>query len=262
MGFLLNIYIAIDFFIFLTICCLLQLIVLAFTFPFDRKRFYVGRIFRSLGFYIPYVSGIWDFGIEGKVPEKLPERAVVVSNHDSNLDCLLISNLPWEMKWLSKSSLKKIPLLGWCMQLAGDIFIKRGDSSSTRTALHECEEWIDSGSPVFIFPEGTRRRTSEMGKFHNGAFRLAIESKSHIVPLAVSGTWRALEPRTARPQPATARVMVGEAIDTSDMTLEDLETLKTRTRASIESMLKQLKPITTQDDGSPGSMQKSKKKQE
>ena len=44
---------------------------------------------------------------------------VVVSNHESFADILLISHLPWEMKWLSKAELFRVPVLGWMMQLAG-----------------------------------------------------------------------------------------------------------------------------------------------
>ena len=55
-----------------------------------------------------------------------PPPYVVVSNHESFVDILLISHLPWEMKWLSKAELFRIPVLGWMMQLAGDIPVKRG----------------------------------------------------------------------------------------------------------------------------------------
>ena len=46
---------------------------------------------------------------------------VVVANHQSFVDILVISHLPWEMKWLSKETFFKIPLVGWMMRMAGDI---------------------------------------------------------------------------------------------------------------------------------------------
>jgi 1-acyl-sn-glycerol-3-phosphate acyltransferase len=55
---------------------------------------------------------------------------VVVANHESFVDILLICHVPMEMKWMSKSEFFKIPLLGWGMRLAGDIRLERGDKKS------------------------------------------------------------------------------------------------------------------------------------
>ncbi len=51
---------------------------------------------------------------------------MVVSNHESNADPFLVSFLPWEMKWLGKASLFRIPVVGWMMRMAGDIPVERG----------------------------------------------------------------------------------------------------------------------------------------
>jgi 1-acyl-sn-glycerol-3-phosphate acyltransferase len=54
----------------------------------------------------------------------------MVSNHESFVDMLLISHLKIEMKWLSKESILKIPLVGWMMKMSGDVSLVRGDRSS------------------------------------------------------------------------------------------------------------------------------------
>jgi 1-acyl-sn-glycerol-3-phosphate acyltransferase len=50
---------------------------------------------------------------------------VAVSNHESYADIFLISHLPWEMKWLSKEAIFRIPVMGWMMRMAGDIEVRR-----------------------------------------------------------------------------------------------------------------------------------------
>src|SRR5690606_8565255 len=102
-------------------------------------------------------------------------------NHESNADPFLISFLPWEMKWLAKASLFRVPVVGWCFRLAGDIPVHRGDAGSARTAMARCRGWIERGVPVMIFPEGTRSRTEELLPFKDGAFRLAVETGASIL---------------------------------------------------------------------------------
>ena len=110
----------------------------------------------------------------------------MVSNHESFVDILLISHLPWEMKWLSKKELFRLPVMGWLMRLAGDIPLKRGFGPSTIEAMAKCREALANRVSVMIFPEGTRSATAEMLPFKDGAFRLAIDAGVPILPLAVA----------------------------------------------------------------------------
>src|SRR6478672_2745449 len=139
----------------------IQLALAIVTFPFDRRRLVTGRFFRWMGIAAAKLIPLWDFGVSGAA-QKPAGRTVVVSNHASNADPFLISSLPWEMKWLSKASLFRIPIIGWSMWLAGDIPVKRGERGSAEEAMHLCAQWLERGVPVMIFPEGTRSKTAEM----------------------------------------------------------------------------------------------------
>jgi 1-acyl-sn-glycerol-3-phosphate acyltransferase len=217
-----------------------QLVLAVLAAPFDRGRLVAGRFFRWMGIAAAKLNPSWDFGVLG--PARKPAaRTVVVSNHASNADPFLISSLPWEMKWLSKASLFRIPFIGWSMWLAGDVPVKRGEKSSAEEAMRVCARWIERGVPVMIFPEGTRSKTPELLPFKDGAFRLAIETGADVLPIAVAGTSEALPKHSWRFGRARARVTVGEAISTKGMTLESVETLKVEARARIEALRERLR---------------------
>ena len=164
----------------LVVCVLLWfpiLLVLAIiTVPFDPGRYLVGLLFRKIGPVMATLNPLWHFRYIGQVPGNPRRPYVVVSNHESFTDILLISHLPWEMKWLSKAELFRIPIMGWMMWLVGDIPVKRGFGPSAIEAMARCRKALANRVSVMIFPEGTRSRTAELLPFKDGAFRLAIEA--------------------------------------------------------------------------------------
>ncbi len=227
----------------------IQLVLAVFTWPFDRRRVITGRCLRLIGVTAAKLTPYWRFAVHGPLPERRPQRTVVVSNHESNADPFLISHLPWEMKWLGKASLFKIPVVGWSMWLAGDIPVTRGDQESARDAMTRCAKWLERGMPVMIFPEGTRSKTEELLPFKDGAFRLAIELGADVLPLAVSGTRRALPKHSWRFARARGLVTVGTPISTKGMTQADVERLKAMTREQILTLRASLIPLTSVEGG-------------
>ena len=231
----------------------IQLVLAVLTRPFDRRRVITGRCFRLVGVVSTKLAPYWRFGVHGPLPEPWPRRTVVVSNHESNADPFLISYLPWEMKWLGKASLFKIPVVGWSMWLAGDIPVTRGDQESAKEAMTRCAKWLEKGMPVMIFPEGTRSKTEELLPFKDGAFRLAIELGADVLPVAVSGTRRALPKHSWRFARARGLVTVGTPISTKGMTQADVERLKAMAREQILALRASLIPLTSMEaGGAPG----------
>jgi 1-acyl-sn-glycerol-3-phosphate acyltransferase len=92
----------------------------------DPGRYLVGLIFRKIAVVTAALNPLWKFRRSGSPPADPRRPYVVVANHESFADILLISHLPWEMKWLSKAELFRIPFLGWLMRLAGDIPVGGG----------------------------------------------------------------------------------------------------------------------------------------
>jgi 1-acyl-sn-glycerol-3-phosphate acyltransferase len=221
----------------LVVCILLWFPVLAIarllTAPFDRGRYIPGRIFRKIGPAMATLNPLWRFRYSGLIPRDPRRPFVVVSNHESFTDILLISHLPWEMKWLSKAELFRIPILGWMMWLVGDIPVKRGFGPSALEAMARCRQALESRVSVMIFPEGTRSKTSELLPFKDGAFRLAIEAGVPILPLAVSGTGTALRKHDWRFGRSDAEVRILDPVETAGLSLSDIPELKARVRQTI-----------------------------
>ncbi len=211
--------------------------------PFDKNRRFTGRAIHTVGVLMIRAVPAWRVRVEGPLPQTLPERCICVSNHVSNLDPFLLAFLPWEMKFLAKSVLFRIPFVGWGIGIAGDIPLVRGSARSIKRAMERCANYVRGGMPVLIFPEGTRSTSSELLPFKDGAFRLAILERAHVLPLAVVGTERALPKNDWRPAPAQAVVAAGTPISTEGMTLSDLPALKERVRGEIEQLRARIRPL-------------------
>ena len=165
----------------------IMLVVFCLTAPFDRGRYISGRLFRLIGVASVKLNPLWRFDTTGHTISDPRRPYVVVSNHESYADIFLISHLPWEMKWMSKEAMFKVPFFGWMMRMAGDIAIVRGEKSSTIKAMTTARALLKAKVSIMMFPEGTRSRGGEMLPFKDGAFKLALEVGAPILPLVVWG---------------------------------------------------------------------------
>jgi 1-acyl-sn-glycerol-3-phosphate acyltransferase len=200
------------------------------TTPFDKGRYATGYTFRRLCVLHQWLNPMWKFKTSGQLPANKRNPYVMVSNHESFVDMLLLSHLKMEMKYLSKESILRIPLVGWMMKMSGDVSLLRGDRSSGAAALIVCEKWLKRKMSVMIFPEGTRSSDGEMRSFKDGAFVLAIRTQTPMLPVVVHGTRSALRKSDWRMGDTKAEVRVLEIIETTGMTLDDVPALRERVR--------------------------------
>jgi 1-acyl-sn-glycerol-3-phosphate acyltransferase len=215
-------------------------LVFALTAPFDPGRYAAGRAFRLVAVVSLFINPLWRFKTRGGRLRNPRRPYVVVANHESYADIFLLSCFPWEMKWLSKDAMFKIPLMGWMMQMAGDIKLVRGNRDSAADAILQCRDRLKKRVSVMIFPEGTRSRTAEMLPFKDGAFRLAIEAGAPILPIALAGTRYAMAKGTFRFLPARAIATHLEPIETVGMSMSDIPLLKQRVREVLDEGRKAL----------------------
>jgi 1-acyl-sn-glycerol-3-phosphate acyltransferase len=203
------------------------------TAPTDPGRYVAGRWFRRCAVAAVKLIPVWDFSTEGVVVDDPRRPYVAVANHESFADIFLISHLPWEMKWLSKEAIFRIPVMGWMMRMAGDIAVRRGDRGSRAEALEGIHDRLDKGVTVMILPEGTRSPDGRLQRFRNGAFRVAIQRGLPILPIAVAGTGDAMAKHSGVFQPARAIARVLEPVETTGLTLDDVADLRDRVRERI-----------------------------
>ena len=211
------------------------------TMPFDKGAYAAGYTFRKVVMPVSKLNPLWSFHTSGELPDDMRHPYVVVANHESFVDMILISHLPTEMKWLSKIEIMKIPFVGWMMRCARDIPLVRGDAKSAVTALAECRERLSCNVSVMIFPEGSRSKTGDLNPFQAGAFKLAIEGQYPILPMAVHGTRDALRKHDWRQGRAVAEVRVLEPVPTEGLTRDDLPELRDRVRTMISEARDELR---------------------
>ncbi len=167
-------------------------LVWAVTLPFDRRRVLLHLYTCAWASFYVWMNPLWRSRVVGR--EHLPWRgpAVIVANHLSLIDILVLYGLFRPFKWVSKESVFRVPFLGWNMWLNGYVPLRRGSAESVRAMLARCAELLAQGSPVLVFPEGTRSADGRLQPFKDGAFRLAIQAGVPVVPVAISGTHETL----------------------------------------------------------------------
>lgn len=226
--------------IFLLVIVWLPSLFLVRMFDRDPVRYRTGSFFRKLGLAISKINPNWRISIEGH--EKINDRNpyIIVSNHLSNADIPVLSNLPWEMKWVAKKELFDLPILGWMMRLAGDIPVDRTSVNKSISVLKLCTYYLDRDVSVMFFPEGTRSKSGKLNRFATGAFDLAIREKKPILPIAIDGTQGCLPKKSWTFQPDVfVKLKVLEPVETTNLEPEDIPDLLNTIRGVIALQLSQ-----------------------
>jgi 1-acyl-sn-glycerol-3-phosphate acyltransferase len=156
--------------------------------PFDSNRTAVHWMLIYQAVIISYAVPIWKIKIEGRKKAVRGTTYVIISNHQSILDILLLNSLRYRFKWISKIENKKVPVLGWYLRMADYISVNRGDKDSKEKMMEEAYRCLKKGISIMIFPEGTRSADREISYFKRGAFQLAISSGTPVLPVLIDGT--------------------------------------------------------------------------
>lgn len=124
------------------------------------------------------------------------QSSVVVCNHLSYLDPLLLISLFPRQKTIVKGTFFKVPLFGWMIKQSGSIPANAQGSLTALTIerIEAMEDYLSSGGNLFIFPEGTRSRDGGVGPFSKGAFKIARRCHAPIQVLKIRGTGKLFVP--------------------------------------------------------------------
>jgi 1-acyl-sn-glycerol-3-phosphate acyltransferase len=159
---------------------------------FDRRSFILHKMTCFWADLVLSINPYWKTRIEGKQKFNAKTTYVIVSNHQSGADILVLFRLYRHYKWVAKQSLFYYPFIGWNMWLNGYISIVRTRGRSKLMMMDKAANAVRAGNSVMLFPEGTRTRDGIIQPFKTGAFRLALDTKSPILPVAIIGTYHAI----------------------------------------------------------------------
>lgn len=162
------------------------------TLPFDRKRKVLHLFTCAWASLYVWINPMWPVRIVGREHIEPNVPYVMVANHLSLLDILVLFRLFRHFKWVSKIENFRVPCIGWNMSLNGYIPLTRGDTRSIAAMMDACRRSLKQGNPLMMFPEGTRSKDGKLRPFKLGAFRLAREMSLPILPIVIEGTGDAL----------------------------------------------------------------------
>lgn len=223
---------------------MLAVVVFVLTWPFDRKRRILHLFTCAWAYHYVKLLPLWSPKFEGVEHIRPGQTYVLVANHQSLGDILVLFGLFRHFKWVSKREIFRVPFIGWNMRMNDYVGLVRGDAASIERMLQECRKHLKQGSSVMIFPEGTRSEDGEIKAFKRGAFSLATELGLPIVPIVIDGT------RTALPkhglllrQESVLHIRVRVLPSVAVTAGEDARELSDRVRAQMVRELAQLREV-------------------
>lgn len=226
---------------FLTVVLFLaMLLVTAVTFPFDSSR----RRQHHLCFWwsdaVIIANPFWNVTVQGLEHIDRTRTYIIVANHQSLADIVLLFQTRTQFKWIAKDSLFRVPFLGWCLSLARHVRLQRAKRSSVRKAYQEASVWLDRGISVMFFPEGTRSTSGELQNFYNGPFKLALKKHLAVLPIAIQGASNAMPKGKWLFNPdSVLSLRVLPALEPDDYNVRDPERLQKAAWESIHSAMQE-----------------------
>jgi 1-acyl-sn-glycerol-3-phosphate acyltransferase len=133
--------------------------------------------------------------IRGKENFKKGKQYIVTCNHNSMMDIpVSCPYIPGPNKTIAKSSFVKVPLFG-LYYIKGAVLVNRKSEESRRRSYEKMKAVLRNGMHMSVYPEGTRNRTAEpLKKFHDGAFKLSVETGHAIIPAVLLNTKKVIPP--------------------------------------------------------------------
>lgn len=145
--------------------------------------------------------------IEVRGLEQLPEPCIVVANHSSYLDgVVLCAILPPYFSFVIKREMSAVPLAGTLLRRIGAEFIQRGDRVRGARDARRMMRNAATGHALVFFPEGTFSTDVGLLHFHIGAFATAVRANLPVVPVVIRGTRHCLPPGSPWPRPGIIRI--------------------------------------------------------
>lgn len=150
-----------------------------------------------------------------------------VANHASWMDIPFFGGLiGWRnYKFVSKNELGGIPILGKAIKVGGNLMLDRSNRRSQLKTLKDGIKTLKNGVHLCTFPEGTRSRSGKLGKFKNGAFKMAHKAKAPVIPVSIVGAVDVMPAYWMfpyRPARSVCKMIVHEPVESEGKTEAEL----------------------------------------
>jgi 1-acyl-sn-glycerol-3-phosphate acyltransferase len=155
--------------------------------------------------------------------ENIPDRAaIVLAKHQSAWETLALQSIFPPQVWVLKRELLRLPFFGWALALSSPIAIDRGTArQALKQLLDQGKERLAQGFFVVIFPEGTRIKPGQRGRYKVGGAWLATHTGVPVVPVAHNaGEFWGRNAFLKRP--GTITVSIGKPIAPASLKADDL----------------------------------------
>jgi len=189
----------------------LTLITLLLALPFDRERIIIHMFLMYQSKFFLYLIPIWKIRTEGRERAIKGNTYVIISNHQSILDILLMNSLRYQYKWISKIENFNVPVIGWYLKMARYITVDRGNDESKTEMLEK-------------------------------SFQLALQANVSILPVLIDGT-RGILPKHGMifGSGHHIRIKVLDPIDPKDFGTDNPENLALKLSSLMTTALKELR---------------------
>jgi 1-acyl-sn-glycerol-3-phosphate acyltransferase len=222
--------------LFTLITVLLCILTILFgVFETHGKRIY--QINRLWCWLILRVAGI-SLRVEGLENIDPQRQYIFIVNHQSNIDIpVLVQALPFQLRWLAKRELLRVPFFGWAMWAARHVTVDRADPQGALKSLARAKERLAAGISLVVFPEGTRSRNGALQRFKKGGFLLAVQTQTPIVPITINGSGALLPAGSWRLGSGSVQVVVERPLAVAGFRPGNLRLLSNQARDVIASHL-------------------------
>ncbi len=164
---------------------------------------------------------------------------VFMSNHRSAADIIAlgIALRDFQLRFVAKKELLKVPVFGWGLRALGNIIIDRSNKVQAMRSYAVAGQRIRRGISVMVFPEGTRGEGDDLLPFKKGGFVLAIETGTPIVPMLVVNTEAVLPKKSWKIESGEVEVRIAKPIETAGVPVKERNRILRTVREEMEALV-------------------------
>jgi 1-acyl-sn-glycerol-3-phosphate acyltransferase len=206
------------------------------------------RLWYRLCQFVLQILGVVFYHLRYWGVENIPREGgvLVIANHQSFFDPLLVgSGCPRPVSYVARDSLFRFKPFAWLIRSVNAFPIDR--EGIGLAGIKEALKRLKRGEMVLIFPEGTRTRDGEIGRFRPGFTALAVRSKSAILPVAIEGAYRCWPRSQILPRPGQIRVRYGRPLLPEEYAALDERDLLEVVESRVRQCYAQLRSLPAND---------------